>query len=270
MIAEKGEDNIQSSEKRPRRRPRRRPKKMEQTTESTSPGAEISDQSDIPRRTSTSNRDSQKRNRTCSQTRKQPDQNLDPEKILIAEFEYASQTASQAMDDRHKIVNMYFSITGAISTIITAALGLITKGHLSEMAAMGMFRLTVSGLLAFIFIAGLIFLMILIRLRQTWRDSALCMNQIKDYYSRRLGQYRLNKFAFRWTSRTLPRANKLWTVFFFSASEIVILDSLVLMGSLLFAGASAPIIVIAGLLSGIIQVRLYLYALSKDKSEKKS
>lgn len=269
MTEESKSSNDQPIKRRPYRRPGKYSKKERQITESKNTGAEISAQSDLQISTSTSKESSQKR-QFRPQTHRQTDLNLNPEKILIAEFEYARETAAQAMDDRHKMVNFYLIIVGVIFTAVASLLSTVKKSSLGESIADVPWTCVTSVLLAALFLVGFLYLMKLIRLRQAWRDSALSMNQIKDYYSKRLGRYRLNKFAFRWTTRTLPSANKLWTVFFFSALLIVLLDSLALMGSLLLAGIFAYIIIIAGLLSGVIQIGLYMYLLREDKSDWKN
>jgi hypothetical protein len=89
-------------------------------------------------------------------------------------------------------------------------------------------------------IVGWLYLLQIIRLRQAWRDSARTMNEIKEFYIARVALFSPQEFsqAFRWRLETLPPAGKLWTIHFFSAALIALLNSLVYVGGALLYGFS--------------------------------
>jgi hypothetical protein len=161
--------------------------------------------------------------------------------MLLAEFEYARVTASQAMNDRHTVVNFYLLLAGAVLSVV---LGLLGAGNVASTTALAMLPSDVhpyaGTLLLWTFdVVGLIYLLQIIRLRQAWRGSAETMNQIKEFYMRHVAKISPEHYsqAFRWRERTLPRAAKRWTIHFFSAALIALLNSLIyVVGGLLLAG----------------------------------
>jgi len=143
--------------------------------------------------------------------------NLDPSDILDWEFEYARTTASEAMEQRHTMVNFYLLVAGVAASGVIAALG--ESSNLPK---------AVGTLLLWLLCGiGWLYFLAIIRLRQAWHDSARAMNQIKEFYfqhAKNLSRDVLRS-AFRWQPHTLPAAGKPWTVFFYSAMLIGFLDS---------------------------------------------
>ena len=66
---------------------------------------------------------------TDASVQKEYIETLEPNKILIAEFGYAQETAAQAMEDRHKMVNYYLIIVGVL---LNAVATLTTKSKSDE------------------------------------------------------------------------------------------------------------------------------------------
>lgn len=190
---------------------------------------------------------------------------LDPNKILIAEFEYARETAAQAMDDRHKIVNFFLLIAG----VLFNALLLILKDFLlqSIKSYSPQLRLVVAVFCLTIFIMGLLYLLKLIKLRSSWYNSALCMNQIKDYYDEKLPEFGLKANAFRWKKETIdPKMlGKLRTIFGYSAILIVMIDSLAFGGFIAFTTAKPYIAIAPAIVIGIIQILFYKALLAPNR-----
>jgi hypothetical protein len=88
-------------------------------------------------------------------------------------------------------------------------------------------------------VVGLVYLLQIIRLRQAWCGSAATMNRIKEFYIEHVAMFSPRNYsqAFRWRQATLPRAEKRWTIHFFSAALIALLNSLIyVVGGLLLAG----------------------------------
>jgi hypothetical protein len=103
------------------------------------------------------------------------DTSLKLENMLLEEFNYASLTAYQAMEDRARISSLYYVLIGAVASALAAVYQLGgTIRSLSQPI-----------LVAMLFIAGVIsftFFVKIIRLRQAYRESLICMNVIKEFY----------------------------------------------------------------------------------------
>ena len=142
---------------------------------------------------------------------------LDPSAILTQEFEYARATASEAMQDRHKMVNFYLIIAGVAVSGVLATLSRDT--HLSQSAG-AILLWALCGI-------GWLYFLKLVRLRQAWHDSARAMNQIKEFCIEHNSSFdpQVLRTAFRWQARTLPAPHKPWTLFFYSAALIGFLNS---------------------------------------------
>jgi hypothetical protein len=137
--------------------------------------------------------------------------------ILGWEYGYARTTASEAMQDRHTMINFYLVIVGVLTTGVVAVLARDTDFPNSAATA----------LLWVLCGVGWLYFLKIIRLRQAWHDSARAMNQIKDFYIQHAKDFDPNliRHAFRWGTQTLPPPEKPWTLFFYSAMLIGFLDS---------------------------------------------
>ena len=148
--------------------------------------------------------------------------------ILGWEFEYARTTASEAMQDRHTMVNFYLLAVGVVASGMVVVLG----REINLPAGTG------TALLWLLCGIGWLYFLKLIRLRQSWHDSARAMNRIKDFYLRHNQDFEMDHLqeAFLWQSDTLPPPDRPWNVFFFSATLIGLLDSVAFIagGALLF------------------------------------
>ena len=143
---------------------------------------------------------------------------MDSEDILGWEFEYARFTASEAMRDRHTMVNFYLLAFGVIATGVLAILS--REANLPQ---------SIGTLLLWILCAvGWLYFLKIIRLRQAWHESARAMNQIKEFFIQHDKHFEPDEIrqAFRWQAHTLPSPGKPWTVFFYSALLIALLDSM--------------------------------------------
>lgn len=193
-----------------------------------------------------------------------------PHDILIAEFNYARETAGQAMEDRHKMVNFFLIIVG----ILASGMGVFLRGNSNSefLESMVNQKIAISALLFFIFFVGLLYLLKLIRLRAAWFESALCMNHIKDYYNDNFPKCELKAKAFRWTRETLKRheINKLRTLFGYSAILVVLVDSVAFL-TFLFVSTNAQNLIWIVILSTLVfcsQISIYKSALSEKRLPK--
>lgn len=142
---------------------------------------------------------------------------VDPSDILGWEFEYARITASEAMAERHTIVNFYLLVASVVTSGVVALLAQETT--LPTAIGAALFWVLVG--------IGWIYFFAIIRLRQAWHGNAQAMNRIKGFciaHARLIDPATL-RTAFLWQPQTLPAPDKPWTVFFYSATLISFLNS---------------------------------------------
>jgi hypothetical protein len=152
----------------------------------------------------------------------EPEQAVQGEKSLAAadilgwEFEYARVTASEANAERHTMVNFYLLVAGVVATGVLAVVGRET-GLPKPVGALLLWLLVGIGWVDFLGI---------IRLRQAWQDSAKAMNQIKEFYIQHAKELNSDvlRGAFLWQLDTLPAPDKPWTVYFYSAMLISLVN----------------------------------------------
>ena len=169
---------------------------------------------------------------------------LDSSDILGWEFEYARVTASEAMQDRHIMVNFYLLVAGVMASGVVGMLA--QKTGLPQVAGTLLLWLLCG--------IGWLYFLKIIRLRQAWHDSAQAMNQIKGFYIQHVKDFKPDELreAFVWKTETLPPPDRPWTLFFYSAALIGLLDSVAYVagGALLGWGARPRLLVPAlGLLA---------------------
>lgn len=168
---------------------------------------------------------------------------LPADDILGREFEYARVTASEANAERHTMVNFYLLITGVAASGVVAVVG---KGTGLPASAGTVLLWLLCGI-------GWLYFLAIIRLRQAWYESAKAMNRIKEFYFAHVQEPAgdVLRAAFRWQEQTLPPPDKPWTVYFYSAMVIALLNSAayVVGGILLDLEASrrAPLLVVGPL-----------------------
>jgi hypothetical protein len=142
---------------------------------------------------------------------------IDPSDILGWEFEYARVTASEAMRERHTMVNFYLLVAGIITSGVAALLS--RDSDLPSALGAAPFWILVA--------IGWIYFLAIIRLRQAWCDSAKAMNRIKGFsieHASSIDPATL-RTAFLWQPYTLPPPGRPWTIFFYAAMLIGLLDS---------------------------------------------
>jgi hypothetical protein len=133
------------------------------------------------------------------------------------EYEYVRTTASEAMQDRHTMINFYLILVGVVASGVLANLDKLDGWHggatllLWSVCAIGWFHF-----------------LILVRLREAWHHSVKTMLKIRDFciWNNEKIKPELLIQGFPWCQETLPAANKPWSVFFYSALLIGFLDSM--------------------------------------------
>jgi hypothetical protein len=177
--------------------------------------------------------------------------------LLAAEFTYIAQTAIQANEDRARVSSFYLI---AVGSLVAALFGTqyVNPEHLTSRDVNLMF----SGLFFLLTLLGSSTVMQLARLRAAWYESALAMNQLKDYM---MSENQRLVEAFRWKTSTLPSKYKKDSVSFYQAREVSLISGLMFGAATFFlqqAFFSVNVLhwVLAGLISMVtIYFQLYLY-----------
>jgi 8-oxo-dGTP pyrophosphatase MutT (NUDIX family) len=154
------------------------------------------------------------------------DSTLKAESMLLEEFNYASVTAYQAMEDRARMFNLYLLLVGVFASGLGALyqLGGNLRAYSQQLAIL---------LLLFAAALGVVFFLKLIRLRQAYRESLIAMNVIKEFYIHQFKQDMPHlERAFRWRLKGIPAGERFGSVTFLVCSTTASL------GSLGFAGAA--------------------------------
>ena len=183
------------------------------------------------------------------------------DELLAAEFEYIAQTAIQANEDRARVSSFYLI---AVGSLVAAMFGTqYIDPKLFSMDANLMF----SGLFALLTLLGTSTVMQLARLRSAWYESALAMNQLKDYM---VSQNRTLSQAFRWKTSTLPSKYKKDSVSYYQAIEVALISGLMGGAAAFFLQRGLiPIDLVQWILSAVtaiitIFVQLFIYQRALD------
>lgn len=150
---------------------------------------------------------------------------LDPDSILAAEFDYIAQAAFQATEDRARVASYYLVTVGSLVAAILGA-------QLQNMQVLPVY-LGFMCLFLILCINGILTILQLARLRQSWYESMLAMNQIKDFY---LHHFPAIEPALRWKTSTLPKRFKTWSVSYMLACQVAALGGGALAAAAAFAG----------------------------------
>ncbi|HEY7342616.1 MAG TPA: NUDIX hydrolase [Ktedonobacterales bacterium] len=146
------------------------------------------------------------------------DQRLRLESMMLAEFNYASATAYQALEDRGRMFNFYLGIMGVLASGLGALYGFGANIQHSEYLAMAL--LVLAGFI------GVIFFLKIVRIRQAFDDSLLTMNVIKEHYiSIFKGVVPAVEDIFRWRIKSMPSGRRFGSLTFLVCFAIIFIDS---------------------------------------------
>lgn len=184
----------------------------------------------------------------------------DFDELLAAEFNYIAQTAIQANEDRARVSSFYLI---AVGSLVAAMFG---AQYIDEAVLAIDPNLIFCGLFTLLTLLGTSTILQLARLRSAWYESALAMNQIKDFM---MSQNETLSQAFLWKTDTLPQKYKRNSVSFFQAVEVALISG-VLFGVALFLLQRAllppgllqfAVSAAAGVLTSYFQLSIYRRAL---------
>jgi F0F1-type ATP synthase assembly protein I len=179
------------------------------------------------------------------------------DELLAAEFDYIAQTAIQANEDRARVSSFYLI---AVGSLVAALFGtqFFDPNFLSQTI-----NFMFSGLFTLLTLLGISTVMQLARLRAAWHESALAMNQLKEYM---ISENKRLVNAFRWTTNTLPSKYKKNSVSYFQAIEVSLISGLMFGAAIFFLQQAFFMIEllhwIISILLGFITfyLQLFLYA----------
>ena len=209
------------------------------------------DATNMPHSRSMPNRDSIQTSITSDKL----DATLKVENMLLEEFNYASVTAYQAMEDRARMFNLYLLLVGILASGLGAVyqLGGRTSPYSQPLA------------IALLLIAGIIgaaFFVKLIRLRQAWRESVICMNVIKEFYIQQFRQQMPQiEHVFHWRLKTIPAGEHLGSTTFIVCFTVALLESVCFGGAVFLSINNIPLLsgqVYPYIIAGVIFVGVLL------------
>lgn len=164
------------------------------------------------------------------------DATLNIENMLLEEFNYASVTAYQAIEDRARMFNLYLLLVGVIASGL-GAIYQLGKSANTYSAPLSIILLLIAG------VVGIAFFLKLIRLRQAWRDSAICMNVIKEFYIQQFEQPMPGiEHAFRWRLKTIPAGERLGSTTFIVCATVALLESICFAGVAFVSANNVPLL----------------------------
>jgi hypothetical protein len=184
--------------------------------------------------------------------------------LQIEEFNYASLTAYQAMEDRARISSFYYLLLGVLASGLAAIYQFSERAHTIP-------PFIIATLLLVAAMVSVTFFITIIRLRQAYRESVLCMNVIKEFYIEQFKQQMpAIEHAFRWRLRTIPLGERIGSVTFMFGYLNALIGSLCLAGAVFisteqpFSEPGASILAgIAFVIAMLLHILYYRRALSK-------
>jgi hypothetical protein len=192
------------------------------------------------------------------------DVSLKAENMLLEEFNYASLTAYQAMEDRARITSFYYLLLGVLASGLAAIYQFSGRAH-----AIPLFILV--ALLLVAAMVSVTFFITIIRLRQAYRESVLCMNVMKEFYIQQFKQQMpAIEHVFRWRLKTIPLGERIGSVTFMFGYLNALIGSLCLAGAVFisteqpFSEPGASILAgMAFVIAMLLHIFYYRRALSK-------
>lgn len=148
-----------------------------------------------------------------------PNAKLSSEELLLAEINYISQAAFQANEDHARVTSFYLV---AVGSLVAA---LFSTQIFNEKFDPSFVAIAFSGLLLVLTILGALTTLQLARLRLAWYESAMAMNQLKEYWLGLAKDKNLEQ-AFRWRTSTLPQKYKVNSVSYYQTLEVALLSGM--------------------------------------------
>jgi len=142
---------------------------------------------------------------------------IELDELLAAEFNYIVQTATQANEDRARIASFYLIAVGSLVATILGTQFLDLQQFTS------ITKLLFSGIFILLTLMGTSTIVQLARLRASWYESMLAMNQLKEFMIRQSPEL---THAIRWKTDSLPDKYKTDSISYFQAREAAVLSGI--------------------------------------------
>lgn len=182
---------------------------------------------------------------------------LNIENMLLEEFNYASLTAYQSMEDRARISSLYYLLLGALASGLLAIYQSGGSSH-NYPQPLVVALLVLAGLLSLTFFEKIV------RVRAAYRESLICMNVIKEFYIKQFEQDMPHiQQAFRWRLKTIPAGESIKSVTFAISALIALMGS-ICFGAAVLLGLAPEVIVnpgSAGAIPYLVSVTVFLIIL---------
>ncbi|WIG61617.1 MAG: hypothetical protein OJF49_004365 [Ktedonobacterales bacterium] len=200
---------------------------------------------------------------------------LNIEAMLVEEFKYARETAMQSSQDLMRIFDRYLVLVGGAAVTFVGA-----TYQLNQIGAKTDFLpLIAASMMTILGFLGIVFFIVLIRIRQSTRESMITMSVLKERYLQEFPEYAR---SFRWRLTTVPAGARVGGVVYLVCTTVAFVDSLCFGGGayLLYQdklGATLPTFISwqAELFAAIIcvialslQLVYFTYALSRRRGSK--
>ncbi|MCE9645147.1 MAG: hypothetical protein K8S20_04030 [Chloroflexi bacterium] len=148
---------------------------------------------------------------------KKPDSPELSTSILVSEYDYIANSASQANEDRARVASFYLVAVGSLVAALFSTQLFDTGKSSSTLGYL------FSGLFLVLTLLGSLTVVQLARLRTAWYESMLALNQIKEYA---ISKDKDIARAFLWRSRSMPPLYKVNSVSFQQTIEVALLSGL--------------------------------------------
>jgi hypothetical protein len=181
---------------------------------------------------------------------------IELDEVLAAEYNYIVQTATQANEDRARIASFYLISVGSLVATI------LGTQFLDPQTFTQTIKFLFSGLFILLTLMGSSTILQLARLRASWYESMLAMNQIKDFM---MSQNKELKHALRWTASTLPSKYKTDSISYFQAREAAVISGITFGAAVFFAQYAVfslsvitwVVSAVAGIIVALVQLSVY-------------
>ncbi len=137
--------------------------------------------------------------------------------ILVAEYEYIANSASQANEDRARVASFYLVAVGSLVAALFSTQIFDTSTNFATLSIL------FSGLFFVLTLLGGLTVIQLARLRAAWHESIQALNQIKEYAINKDNEL---ADAFLWRNKSMPPLYKVNSVSYQQTLEVAILSGL--------------------------------------------
>ena len=155
------------------------------------------------------------------------DNQLHIETMLIEEYRYAAQVATQALTDRDHVVEQYLLVFGAA---VVAAIAAVYQ--LSQVGAQDSIPAVLLGFFLAVGVLGTGVFISLARRRAAFNDSQLTMTVIKEFYIQKFKEDVPSvTHAFRWRLTGIPHRDRIGSISFLYSYTVAFLSASCLAGA---------------------------------------